>query len=360
MQRPAQTVMDAVIEAVQVGPLTLVGRRAILSKRRMAEIEFALILAGDDEGAIRRAGDSAIRRIEADLGVTERHRVAAAAPPGAVVGAFVPVDGAREALCRLQRRRAILARSAPRRPSAAEPQACLTKGEAKRLAKAEAAVAARPGDLESRKRLAAEASLVAGELAERVEASRLAADRLETETLERLRGERVEHEPGVGAARRTRLRIASRDGLEMLARSGALDRRLFTAGMRYREQMELLDPERGLSPPAWDAARMAGAGRTGVAARAGLGGGDGWARRRAQAAERLAALERAIQGKDPTYVGALGVAPVDRTGRSVMALREVAGKGRCIRHLVNGGSGRAAWTRALVVALDQAARWLGL
>ncbi|MCI3182173.1 hypothetical protein C5708_18170 [Caulobacter sp. CCUG 60055] len=359
-----RSIEDPDFSAVAVGPLTL-PRQALrrLSRSALSELEFALLAANDEAPTCAAAGRALLRRIEERHGVVERHRVAARAPAGAVVGAFVPLSGAAEARARLERRRAMLAKGAPVRTRSADP-AALTREELKRAERA-----TRRGDLDGRKLAAAEMQRIEAERDRRAEASRRERDQTETLALEALRGERVEVETvaragaagGEPAGQGTRrLRISTRDGLEMLSRSGGIGRRLYLAGLRYREDFEALDPERGLTPPSWDMARLAGAGRTSAADRAGRGGGDGWARRRAQAAERVAGTERAVQHVDPSYVGGAGVGPVDKIGRGVLALREVAGKGRCVRHFVSGGTSRARWTDALVAALEVVASRYGL
>jgi len=100
----------------------------------------------------------------------------------------------------------------------------------------------------------------------------LARDRAEAEVrdglaeslaLAQARGERVER--SAAADPRQRVRIVSRDGLETLARSGAITAGQFAAGMLYRNLYEAADPERDLksqmSAPAFlgAGASMAGA-----------------------------------------------------------------------------------------------------
>jgi len=133
---------------------------------------------------------------------------------------------------------------------------------------------------------------------------------------------------------RGRVRIQSRDGLETLRRSGAINGVQFKAGMLYREIYEAADPERDLRSQMGDLDRR----------------GSGAASARAEALQerrlRLAGSMAAIEDK---------VRIADRNGRAVRALREVAGHARCVSHFAAGGSGQAVYRRALSLALDVAA-----
>lgn len=173
-----------------------------------------------------------------------------------------------------------------------------------------------------------------------IEAHRKAAE-AETVALEEARGgvveasDRKEH---VG-----RKRIASRDGLETLLTAGSITAIQHAAGMRYRADYELLDPEKGLTPPALDRATRP------------MPGGDGWAKRRAEREAFVRDLERTIQAQDRTFRGALGRSDVERIGRAVWAIREVAGKGANLRSLTNSGTVISTTSESLRVALDCAA-----
>lgn len=71
-------------------------------------------------------------------------------------------------------------------------------------------------------------------------------------------------------------------------------------------------------------------------------------------------LEAMIQEEDRTFRGALGKSDVERLGRAVWALREVAGKGSNLLSLTSSGSARQATVTALFTALDCAAIAYGL
>ena len=89
--------------------------------------------------------------------------------------------------------------------------------------------------------------------------------------LEALRGLTIgvsKHEGAKGAPR------ASRDGLETLLTAGSITNVQHAAGLRYRADYELLDPERGLTPPALNQTRKI------------VRGGEGFAEKRAARAVR--------------------------------------------------------------------------
>ena len=50
----------------------------------------------------------------------------------------------------------------------------------------------------------------------------------------------------------------------------------------------------------------------------------------------------------------------DRNDRALTALREVAGHARCLRYVVRGGGGQAAYRQALVLALEVVAVHFGV
>jgi hypothetical protein len=133
------------------------------------------------------------------------------------------------------------------------------------------------------------------------------------------------------AAHRSRIRIRSRDGLETLSRSGAIDAAQFRAGMIYRDLYEAADPERDLRSQMNDPDRC-GFSRPKAA-------GGVWRERRLRLAGAMAAVEAKVRVED-------------RSDCAVRALREVAGHARCISHLSNGGGGQANYRRALSLALD--------
>ncbi|MNR04032.1 hypothetical protein D3C85_1199600 [compost metagenome] len=150
------------------------------------------------------------------------------------------------------------------------------------------------------------------------------------------------HEASKGAPR------ASRDGLETLLTAGSITRTQHAAGLRYRDDYELLDPEKGLTPPSIDQARKI------------TRGGDGFAQKRREREEFVRDLEAMIQEEDRTFRGALGRSDVERVGRAVWALREIAGKGANLVSLSRSGSVQVRTSEALLVALDCAAIAYGL
>ncbi len=168
----------------------------------------------------------------------------------------------------------------------------------------------------------------------------------ELRSLEALRGFDIgvsDHEKARGAPR------ASRDGLETLLTAGSITRTQHAAGLRYRADYELLDPEKGLTPPTLD-----------PALRNIVRGGEGFAQKRREREEFVRDLEAMVQEEDRTFRGALGKSDVERLGRAVWALREVAGKGVNLSILCAGHETRARTSRALQIALDCAAIAYGL
>lgn len=152
------------------------------------------------------------------------------------------------------------------------------------------------------------------------------------------------HERAKGAPR------ASRDGLETLLTAGSIDRTQHAAGLRYRADYELLDPERGLTPPDLNPHNRGKVVR----------GGEGFADKRRQREEFVRDLEAMIQEEDRTFRGSLGRTDVERLGCSVWALREVAGKGSSLRSLTNSGSMISKLSESLIVGLECAAIAYGL
>jgi len=172
-----------------------------------------------------------------------------------------------------------------------------------------------------------------------------ARDLEELRGLEALRGLSIgvsKHEGTKGAPR------VSRDGLETLLTVGSITRTQHAAGLRYRDDYELLDPEKGLTPPSIDQTRKI------------TRGGDGFAQKRREREEFVRDLEAMIQEEDRTFRGALGRSDVERVGRAVWALREIAGKGSNLLSISGNGSRRALVSDSLLVALECAAIAYGL
>ncbi|HEX4181144.1 MAG TPA: hypothetical protein VHY32_10170 [Caulobacteraceae bacterium] len=179
---------------------------------------------------------------------------------------------------------------------------------------------------------ALEAALRAGQIAASV-----GSGLNDTIALEKARGEVVE--VAGPFFNRSRVRIRSRDGLETLHRSGAIDGAQFKAGMLYRDLYEAADPERDLRSQMNDLGRVASTGPK--------AGGEAWQERRLRLAGAMASVEAKVR-------------IADRNGGAVRALREVAGHARCVSHLSSGGGGQATYRRALGLALDIAADHFGL
>jgi hypothetical protein len=154
----------------------------------------------------------------------------------------------------------------------------------------------------------------------------------DTIALERERGETIEISQRPES--RGRVRIQTRDGLETLRRSGAIDGVQFRAGLLYRELYEAVDPERDLRSQMSNLDRRGGD--------AGSPAPEAWQERRLRLAAAMATIEDKVR-------------IADRNGAAVRALREVAGHARCISHFVSGGGSQAAYRRALSLALDVAA-----
>lgn len=153
----------------------------------------------------------------------------------------------------------------------------------------------------------------------------------------------VSNQPGTAGAPR-----ASRDGLETLLTSKTITLVQHAAGLRYRADYELLDPEKGLTPPPIDQSRKI------------VRGGDGFAEKRTERELFVRDLETMIQEEDPSFRGALGRTDVERTGRAVWALREIAGKGSNLLGLSSSGSVQRRTSDALLIALDCAAIAYGI
>jgi len=220
----------------------------------------------------------------------------------------------------------------------------LTAEQTRRFRGAEALQAlSDPGAVASGRRsmLALEAEIAAA-----VNRQRIELDRLETRALEEARGEAVEVSDR--QEHRGRLRIATRDGLECLLTIGGITSTEHAAGLRYRTDYEMIDPEKGLSPPPMDQTRRI------------TRGGEGWASKRMAREAFVRDLERQIQSEDRGFKGAGGHTPIDRLGPAVWTLREVAGKGSNIRALSSSGSVRARLSRGLALALGCAAIAYGL
>lgn len=219
----------------------------------------------------------------------------------------------------------------------------LTDSQAIRFMTAEAKIASR--DLGTQRDGHEMLDKLDREIDARLAATAAERDLEELRGLEALRGLTIgvsKHEGAKGAPR------ASRDGLETLLTAGSITNVQHAAGLRYRADYELLDPEKGLTPPSLDQTRKI------------VRGGEGFAEKRAERELFVRDLESMIQEEDPTFRGALGRSDVERIGRAVWALREVAGKGSNLVSLSNSGSVQVRTSEALQIALDCAAIAYGL
>lgn len=160
----------------------------------------------------------------------------------------------------------------------------------------------------------------------------------------------------------TRIRNTSRDGLETLSSGDrpAISTTQFAAGMLYRALYEDADPDRGLG------SCMGGGGgggrvQTGASPYLAV-----LAKERAQMARRIDAsvaverIEATIKAGDRSYVGPHGISELDKAGRRVMVLREVAGKANTLRSIATSGSAQVKLTVALRHALDICADHFGI
>jgi hypothetical protein len=158
----------------------------------------------------------------------------------------------------------------------------------------------------------------------------------ESVALEVARGESIELSRR--AETEGRVRIRTRDGLETLARSGAISPIQYRAGLLFRDLYEAADPERDLRSHMESLDRRGGSGE---AIR------EAWAERRLRQSRTMAVIEAKVR-------------LADRNDRAVRALREVAGHARCVGAMFCGGGSQATYKRALVTALDVCAAHFGL
>ncbi|KQW79729.1 hypothetical protein [Brevundimonas sp. Root1279] len=219
----------------------------------------------------------------------------------------------------------------------------LTEGQAYRFADAEQKLASR--DLAARRAGHAILDALDREIQARLNSREAEANLKELSALEALRGRIIgtSNFPGAKDAPR-----ADRDGLETLMTAGSLTTTQHAAGLRFRADYELLDPEKGLTPPPIDQTRKI------------VRGGEGFAEKRAEREMFMRDLEAMIQEEDRSFRGALGRSEVEKVGRAVWVLREVAGKGSNLSSLSNSGSVQKRLSDALLVGLDCAAIAYGL
>lgn len=191
----------------------------------------------------------------------------------------------------------------------------------------------------------------------RATAAAVGLARDEVFALEALRGSDVEQDAKEGSP----IRVLTRDGLATLSAARQrkdgrtipplLTRNQHAAGLRYRHDYEMLDPERKLTPPTPD--RIAGA----------MHGGEGWEAKRLEIERRLWTIHLMIAGVE-VREGQHSAMPAlpDRhpARRAIHVLGEVAGKGTNLWNLSTSGSVRFRNSEALKWALDCAAIVYGL
>ncbi len=219
----------------------------------------------------------------------------------------------------------------------------LTDGQRIRFARAEEMIAAT--SLDTRREGHRMMDVLDREIEAALAGKSAATDLEELRGLEALRGLDIgiSNRDGTKGAPR-----AQRDGLETLLTSKSITSTQHVAGMYFRADFELLDPEKGLTPPPIDQTRRI------------VRGGEGFAAKRTERELFIRDLEALIQEEDRTCRGANGVTEVERVGWKVWTLREVAGKGSNLRQLSGSGSVIARMTDALSDALDCAAIAYGL
>ena len=183
-------------------------------------------------------------------------------------------------------------------------------------------------------------AVIEAEIDAELDRRRRLADEEEIKAVARDRGDRVIEPKDTGVL------SVSRDGLETLRSAGSLDRNLYAAALKYREDYERLDPESGLTPPSIDQSRSISH------------GGDGWAIKRREIADRIRAVHLMIAGIDRP-AGEAAAMPALPAGHPIMqaiyVLEEVAGKGSNLRDLTASGSVQRRLSKALILALGCAA-----
>jgi len=211
--------------------------------------------------------------------------------------------------------------------------------------------------LDPRKQAAAKDTItaIAEAVAKRVEGHNREAASQEWRNLEALRGNEVleagrNEPPG-------RLNVPGRDGLRNLTRSyvdrasgemmpPAIDPEgtLYAAALLYRRDYEKIDPERELTPPQLDPAKVNIA-----------HGGENWDDKRLEIQRRIFRIHLMIAGVEPGRDGR-GAMPILPKGhpamRAIHALVEIAGKGTSLSEMTRSGSVKARIRDDLIFALE--------
>ncbi len=353
-----------------LGPVPFVAPAgAILTPRQAFAIELAcdLVQRRDIAGA-----EQVVGRVQRELGISQDLHIAAV--EAAALAANAPRARAARRLARLERNHALA--------NIARDAAPLTDKNHRDILVAEQLRTKAKALRKARQRgLADDALTSAADLLRGVEADvhQRSEDRYigrvttETRMLEEDRGEvvateeinqpawrrrasgkmaLVDGQPVLNDVPVKRLRITTRDGLEVLAkksddqvRAGDLPitAAAYAAGLRYRELYEKSDPERCLKAASWD-----------DSARGPKHGGDNWEDARLGFARDVARIEDAVQ-KEGARIGGARLAVL-----WVKVLREVAGKGLPISRAVSGGRAREKWREAIDPVLDVVADWFGM
>lgn len=228
----------------------------------------------------------------------------------------------------------------------------LNKRQAREIDEAEAQLRSR--DLETRK--------AGRDLMAKVNAE------IETEIAKRVRAESEAETEAMAEGRVDRVARGddgtlqlSRDGLETLSalrkrKDGfpippLLTRIQHAAGLRYRHDYEMADPEKKLTPP--DPERISSHG----------GGGEGWAEKQMEIQRRIWTIHLMIAGIEVRegQRSAMPALPERHPARrAIHVLNEVAGKGTNLWNLSRSGSVRFRNAEALKTALDCCAIVYGL
>lgn len=230
----------------------------------------------------------------------------------------------------------------------------LNKRQAREIDEAEAQLSS--PDLETRKAGRDLMAKVNGEIDTELAKRVRAAGEEETAALAEARGDRVKRPKDS-----TSTLELSRDGLETLSalrrrKDGypippLLSRTQHAAGLRYRHDYEMADPEKKLTPP--DPDRVSSHG----------GGGEGWAEKQTEIQRRLWSIHLMIAGIE-VREGERSAMPAlperHPARRAIHVLNEVAGKGTNLWNLSRSGSVRFRNAEALKSALDCAAIVYGL
>lgn len=162
----------------------------------------------------------------------------------------------------------------------------------------------------------------------------LRAKMAEVTALADLRGEAVEVSDK--PEHKGRVRILSRDGLERLLDQGVIYANQHAAGLRYRDQFEKVE----------------------VNLRSCMGGQTGGGGSHGGAADRAAQAGKEVRAWDDAVFKAF---PVARDGHdALLALREIAGRGRSLRDIATSGSRQGRLRERLKAALDVVADALAL